>query len=134
MEIVDWVPDILLFLSSGEEFSGMFCVAEKNMVVERSHFWQTDRYVHVGGKGDIIDWVSLLCSSSFLIVSVIKLLLKAVCDPILLINCSIIKRFSQVLFESSNVVEVFSIVEITEKLSSGRVAWGEAGLLGELGK
>jgi len=36
------------------------------------------------------------------------------------------------LFESSNVVEVFSIIEITEKLSSGHVAWGEAGLLGEL--
>jgi len=37
------------------------------------------------------------------------------------------------LFKSSIVVEVFGIVEITEKLSSGRVAWGEAGLLGELG-
>jgi len=38
------------------------------------------------------------------------------------------------LFGSSNVVEVLRIVEITEKLSSGRVAWREAGLLGELGK
>jgi len=65
MEIVDWVPHILLFFSSGKEFSGMLCVAEKNMGMERSYFWQTDHYVHVGGKGEIADGLSLLCSSSF---------------------------------------------------------------------
>ena len=55
-----------------------------------------------GGTGDITKESSFLGASSFWIVWVRKFWLKAVCDPILLINCSIIKIFSQIIVQKFN--------------------------------
>jgi len=60
--------------------------------------------------------------------------LKAFRDPILpnqllIINHQPLRCSIRLLL---NISIVFCVVEVTEKLSSNHVAWGEAGLLGEL--